>query len=673
MISVGKEIKSKLTSLQCLLESEAGLWKRDLFERPNVSSVAGPLLGLFIVLTIVLATFSGYRDAKGTQEIPALLGLLSLLFLLLVVWFLTRPLETARPKNGPLGFVGELTSFPIRFLDTLLVRYFSRALAPVRSSGFGSTVGFVFASATIVGGAIFAPPPVAVISSAVGILGSIGVIRRWFWQQDDRSIFFQPGRDFTATFDLKRSDQEFKNEELEGFKIGFSENLSSHAMLCVPLIILFSAAALSYANTRLDAFEGQTEDYSSWLVFLGVELLKAIPIFDWSEIFAYENGSNIHPETVYAAVSLFLFRAAVDFAILGVIFRALGVQSFRRKQLSEYFVNRNVDVLDPESERAYLTQISGQFFEITAKCHEWGRFNRLPLYNLKRLSFILQSRAFSQSQKIGAAALLAHNADGDGGWDTIQLRNSGDISEDVRLFAYLAILAASSYDSFGPVNSSVTVSNFIDESLPGAERLPELSHWFESDSDWIRRQATIVTGNLKVKELTPHVREQLNDQNPEFRELAIMTLLELGAEVDRAKVEQLLDDDAGDVRSATTYYLGKMKLPFAAELLPRMIQDDKASVRSNAAGLLCEIDPMAGMNAIIELVQNNDVELQDQLFGFFAKWSLDTEQITLLKNRLSSFSRRELAIVSKILENESVGDDQKLELETAMKQAGHEP
>ena len=392
--------------------------KRDLIARPVVSPVFGAVLGALIVLIGVLTwnyagggTESCDLTARPTAErgqIHVIWGLTTLVvvaFIAIVAglepiiadpigrwargvrrWFGDRKLawrlillllfSPILLVLAAIALFAWLCSKILSLLDIFLAQICARLAGATvgglrifspEQRGWATLLRYSIFAFWVVGGGMavgyFAPPGLALIGIALGVLAIFGVIRRWGWVEADREAFL-----IARKYDDRT------------MRVGFLEDLRDEALLGVACLFVLIPLALRQVylmdpSPETGAFvicgvDGGAPVLIDWLGFFGVELLKAAPLVDWSEVFNVTNASPIKPNTELGAQMVFSLRAILDLLLLGSVVTAVQIATRLRDQAAA-FENNLLPILDPFSEGRRLLRVGVRLEEELERSAEY--------------------------------------------------------------------------------------------------------------------------------------------------------------------------------------------------------------------------------------------------------------------------------------------------------------
>lgn len=199
-------------------------------------------------------------------------------------------------------------------------------------------------------GAYACAPPYGLYFFFTGTVIVLAVARRWSWVERDRQTLL----------DARKHDKRTE-------RIGFSEDLRDEALTAVAFLFILIPLGLRQihlvtCSRGQCAFviaglpTGQNPPILSWFSFFGGELVKLIPLVDWSEVFKVENGSIIQPATQSGVLTIFLLRAALDLLFFAAVLQAIQI-AFRSAVHEKAFWAGDVDFLDPFTERTLLEKV----------------------------------------------------------------------------------------------------------------------------------------------------------------------------------------------------------------------------------------------------------------------------------------------------------------------------
>ncbi len=223
-------------------------------------------------------------------------------------------------------------------------------------------------------------------------VASIAVVRKWMWVE--------------AQF-------EAASDRMNGVDASDLPDLRDEAL--VSLLLFFAAVpvALWQANTLFDLFvftgEGTPSPFH-WIGFFGAELVKAVPLVDWAEVYEVGSETHFHPNGAAGRHVVFVTRIIVDLVLLGALLHALERMGRISRQRREFDAGLRT-LVDPFLENKIF---AGLVAQARARAGSWVQnqppvqLGHLANYDLSRLV----ARAASGDADVRALALHAANRPG---------------------------------------------------------------------------------------------------------------------------------------------------------------------------------------------------------------------------------------------------------------------
>jgi len=354
--------------------------------RDDAISGGSLLFGVFTMVLIVSLAWAAAHDAF--EALGPNMGLIATLFVMFAFVFfivlssVTRGLNLFQERDmaTKAAAVGPATSLTtlVSWIDSILVRIIAPLTGAIQAPDGRHGLGWhhaliigVMTPLTLLGYAL--PQPWGLIPIAMAFLFALSVGRRWSWVEGDRE---------TAS--------RLRTTKSKDIHIGFSNDLRDEALLSYAFLFVLVPLTLFQLNEMTGAFclqdlsapdnprcltNGTQGRYDDWIGFFGLELLKAVPLVDWVEIYGLKAEPAImqNPENREVAQHLmFGSRVLVDFVVMAALFQAIAI--FQRNQTQrKLYDSGQLDVLDPISEE--------DFFEIgmiKASKADFDKWAQLP-------------------------------------------------------------------------------------------------------------------------------------------------------------------------------------------------------------------------------------------------------------------------------------------------------
>lgn len=346
----------------------------------------GAFIALLLGLFIGAAFYTGQRFAGGEREfiIPGWMGFLTIGALLgvSVLTFLTSRFSIfgnldafmirIRALTLALNGLGKVLSF----MDRILVL----AIAPLAGMSCTSALwrysiffGQLCASALF---SWFAPSHLGLIGTFWAFIVVFSVVRRWGWIEHDRT-----------------SRMQNPNIQPVDLRLGLEDDLRDEAVLGLLILVLIipfgmrQIQLMPFINEAFVSDNGSMNNPLSWIGFFGVELLKALPFLDWSDIYGAHNGAHIRIIGSAGMHALFVSRVIIDLIFLAAIVQAASISVAIAKNKRQFLLKEvGVDRLDSRIERAELRKLAEKkhnTYVATPFLEKFLHYNHLQLTRLK--------------------------------------------------------------------------------------------------------------------------------------------------------------------------------------------------------------------------------------------------------------------------------------------------
>ena len=135
--------------------------------------------------------------------------------------------------------------------------------------------------------------------------------------------------------------------------VGRFPQLRDEALLCVLLFVLSAPVVL----WRLDASFGlfapppdRAVEAFDWVALFGSELMKAIPLVDWAEVYDVGADRALNPAGSSGLLAIFVTRIVVDVMLIGALIYTIGRVGEIARQWREFIAGRRT-LLDPSLEQ----------------------------------------------------------------------------------------------------------------------------------------------------------------------------------------------------------------------------------------------------------------------------------------------------------------------------------
>ncbi len=200
----------------------------------------------------------------------------------------------------------------------------------------------------------YLPAPLGLLPAFVGLVIAVSVSRLWAWVESDRALAAMTEYRLNAPY-----------------RVGFREDFRDEAMLAFAFVFILLPIAMMQAHTGRvfgeTLFDGaEHRSFLDWFGFFGVELAKAIPIVNWSEVYNIRDGPDVIGfSSEPARHMVFLARVTIDMVLIAALLQALAISERNRNQKRLFAAGhiRRFDELVERSEigrAARATWIGGQ-------------------------------------------------------------------------------------------------------------------------------------------------------------------------------------------------------------------------------------------------------------------------------------------------------------------------
>lgn len=353
----------------------------DRIEHNHVTGFGAAVI-LLLLSFLIIAAVLGERNYQSFS-IPEEFGLLVILgislgFLSLI--FAPRFTDVS-VLNSILSVVRNGTSFlnPLGKALSTVDSWMVHTVAPI--SGVTEEkwlVRYFILGGNLLATSLFAwlgPPVFATAAVTWAVIIAISVTRRWSWIESDR-------------------DQELRGESTREFsRIEVTQDLRDEALFALLFLIFVLPLGMRQVHQMYDGsvFEilpkSKIDDPLAWLGFFGVEMIKALPFVDWSDIYGAHGATSIKFETPGAMHLVFGARVLIDLVFLSALVQAISISVSLGKHKRRFLARENgVNKLDVRIEVSELSKL--------AKRDRHGRWQFRPElanflhYDSDRLSFL---------------------------------------------------------------------------------------------------------------------------------------------------------------------------------------------------------------------------------------------------------------------------------------------
>lgn len=233
----------------------------------------------------------------------------------------------------------------------------------------------------------FAPPLIALACVSWAVLSAIATARRWSWIEADRD-------------ELLRSTE----TEAPSLRIGTQQDLRDEALLALLFLVLILPLGMRQIHILSDftafiASKSETNNYFAWTGFFGVELVKALPFIDWSDIYGATGSTSIESGTAVAEHAVFASRVIIDLVFLASILQAISISVSLAKHKKRFLTpGSGVNKLDPRIEKAELAKLVKE--QNTNGIWDFRKeISQYEHYDTKRLSYLRLKTRNSTSKR----------------------------------------------------------------------------------------------------------------------------------------------------------------------------------------------------------------------------------------------------------------------------------
>lgn len=377
--------------------------------REDAISPGSLYVGLIVMALIVLLAWAAARDSfaalgENMGVIVTLFVMFAFLFFI-VLSSVTRGLNLFQERdrkparaNGPAASLATVASW----IDSILVRIVApltgAVQAPDGRHGLGwhhAMIIMILAPLTLLGYAL--PQPWGLIPIGLAFLFALAIGRRWAWVEGDRE---------TAS--------RLRTTKSKDIHVGFSNDLRDEALLGYSFLFVLVPLTLFQLNEMTGAFclrgtsasgdiacaaGGGQGAFRDWIGFFGLELLKAVPLVDWVEIYGLNAQPSLMPSPGLDVSKHLMFgsRVLVDFVVMAALFQAISIFQRNHTQRTLYDSGQ-LDVLDPISEEDFFE--TGMIKASKAEFDTWSALppkeqSANPVIQLSKDSYFTAKAAFA--------------------------------------------------------------------------------------------------------------------------------------------------------------------------------------------------------------------------------------------------------------------------------------
>lgn len=334
--------------------------------RNDAISAGSLFFGAFAMGLIVALAWAAADDAFSA--LGQNMGVFATLFVMFAFVFFIVLSSVARGFNvfqerdtaikqaafGPTASLTTLASWADSILVRILAPLTGAVQAPDGRHGLGwhhALIIGVMTPLTLLGYGL--PQPWGLVPIAAAFLFALSIGRRWAWVEGDRE---------TAS--------RLRTTKGKDIHVGFSNDLRDEALLGYSFLFVLVPLTLFQLNEMTGAFclrgaeggesaactpGGEEGSFRDWIGFFGLELLKAVPLVDWVEIYGLKAEPDLMPTPGLEVSKHLMFgsRVLVDFVVMAALFQAIAI--FQRNHTQrKLYDSGQLDVLDPISEEDFF-------------------------------------------------------------------------------------------------------------------------------------------------------------------------------------------------------------------------------------------------------------------------------------------------------------------------------
>lgn len=307
------------------------------FKRHNIDTdaLAALLLTAGTILVLTFSFVAGTWDSQTRmgQSAGLLIASVAACVFALVIFVdvVTRHLSFLRPAivRVSRGF-SWLAAF-YGLVDILLVRIGAEVAGATAQS---SSVRYALIAGTQSSLAVMAwslPDPLGLIPASVGFILALSVLRLWAWAEEDQNRAWL--RKLSPNVSRRVVARDHGPDAILGLMF---------LLLLIPIALKQADAGQLFGQRFFDGADHS--DPMPWIAFFSFELVKAVPIVDWADIYLEPgNFDTLSPTDPWGQHATFMARAIVDLVIIAAMLNIVSIFRRRRQQrelFSERYVNR---------------------------------------------------------------------------------------------------------------------------------------------------------------------------------------------------------------------------------------------------------------------------------------------------------------------------------------------
>lgn len=360
--------------------SDSGSSFRDKIQHNHITGFGAAVI-LLLLGFLVIAAVLGQRHYKDFS-IPEEFGLLVMLLIsggFLSLIFAPRFTDFSifhsflSMMRGGTSFLNPIGRFLSR-VDSWLVHVFAPITGVTANGWF---LRYCLLGGNLVSASLFAwfgPPVFASLAVVWAVLIAISISRRWSWIESDR-------------------DEELRGESNRPFaRIEISQDLRDEALFALLFLIFILPLGMRQVHQIFDGSiftvaKQELNDPLAWLGFFGVEMIKALPFVDWSDIYGAHGATAIKFENPSAMHLVFGSRVLIDLVFLSALVQAISISVSLGKH-KRRFLGREVGVtkLDSRIEVTELSKLARR--DRSGNWHYRPEISQYLHYDPERLSFL---------------------------------------------------------------------------------------------------------------------------------------------------------------------------------------------------------------------------------------------------------------------------------------------
>jgi hypothetical protein len=330
---------------------DRAFWRTDAI---TGGSVLGAAIAAIFVVAIGWSAGQNFMQKLQGTGIGAMIGVIGAFAFFIVASSVSRGANAWREREertavNAAGF-GATVEQIASGIDTVLVRVVAPIMGVTQAKDGKHGIGFhhlyviaIMSALTFLGFVL--PEPTGLLPIALAFLFALAIGRRWSWVEADRE---------TAS--------RLRTDKSKDIHIGFGNDLRDESLIAYLFLFILLPLALYQINDQIHAFKPAHDSaslwgsFQAWVGFFGLELLKAVPLVDWAEIYGGSPSQYIvdaNPADPTDRHVLFAARVVVDFVVMAALFQAISIFQRNRSQ-RELYKSGQLDILDPILEEEFF-------------------------------------------------------------------------------------------------------------------------------------------------------------------------------------------------------------------------------------------------------------------------------------------------------------------------------